>query len=117
MSRLARETVAFCKLSGLATEARESWTIEDLRPYVDHVLSEFGAERVMWGSDWPVCRLRAEYGDWLAAARILTKELEEKEKSRVFGGTAIEFYRLELCPGQEIQNLLSVQLRPVPGPG
>ena len=96
MSRLARETGAFCKLSGLATEARESWTIEDLRPYADHVLSEFGAERVMWGSDWPVCRLRTEYGDWLSTARILTGELEEEEKSRVFGGTAIEFYRLEL---------------------
>lgn len=96
MSRLARETGAFCKLSGLATEACESWTIEDLRPYVDHVLREFGAERVMWGSDWPVCRLRAEYGDWLAAARLLTGELEDEEKSRVFGGTAIGFYGLEL---------------------
>ncbi len=96
MSRLARETGAFCKLSGLVTEAREDWTFDDLRPYVDHVLCEFGAERVMWGSDWPVCRLRAEYGDWLAASRFLTAELGEREKSRVFGGTATEFYRLEL---------------------
>ncbi len=94
MSCLARETGAFCKLSGLVSEADDSWTIEDLRPYVDHVLGEFGAGRVMWGSDWPVCRLRAEYGEWLSVARLLTGELDTEEKFRVFGRTAIEFYGL-----------------------
>lgn len=94
MTRLARETRACCKLSGLVTEADEGWGLDDLRPYADHVLTAFGANRVMWGSDWPVCRLRASYDEWRAAAVALTGHLDEEEQGRVFGGTAIEFYRL-----------------------
>jgi L-fuconolactonase len=48
----------------------------------------------MWGSDWPVCRLRAEYADWRAAAMELTAALSAAERARVFGGTAAEFYRI-----------------------
>ena len=95
MTRLANETEACCKLSGLVTEASEVWTPDDLRPYADHVLTAFGANRVMWGSDWPVCQLRASYDDWRAAAGALTAHLDEKEQDRIFGGTAIEFYRLK----------------------
>jgi L-fuconolactonase len=94
MSRLAEETTGCCKFSGLVTEADEGWTIEDLRPFAEHVLSAFGASRVMWGSDWPVCRLRAEYGDWHDAAQMLTDDLSEDERADIFGGTAARFYRL-----------------------
>ncbi|MXN67453.1 amidohydrolase family protein [Stappia sp. GBMRC 2046] len=94
MSRLAKETNAFCKLSGLVTEASEAWATEDLKPYAEHVLSEFGAERVMWGSDWPVCRLRAQYSNWRMVAEDLTAHLSTKERKRIFGETATEFYRL-----------------------
>ncbi|SEA58418.1 amidohydrolase family protein [Rubrimonas cliftonensis] len=94
MARIAGETGAFCKLSGLVTEAAPGWTIDDLRPYAAHVLSVFGPERVMWGSDWPVVRLRAEHGDWLAAAEALTAGLSEPDRARVFGGTAAAFYGL-----------------------
>ncbi|OYX43079.1 MAG: amidohydrolase [Rhodobacterales bacterium 32-67-9] len=94
MTRLAEETGACVKLSGLVTEAREGWTVENLRPYADHVLAAFGPERVMWGSDWPVCRLRCEYSDWLRAAEALTAGLSNPDRARVFGGTAAEFYRL-----------------------
>lgn len=93
MSRLA-DTGAWCKFSALVTEADPDWTVADLKPCVDHVLGAFGAERVMWGSDWPVVRLRCEYGDWRAAAERLTAGLSEVEKARVYGGTAAEFYRL-----------------------
>ncbi len=93
MARLA-ETGAYCKFSGLVTEAEEDWSIDQLRPYAGHVLSVFGADRVMWGSDWPVVRLRAEYQDWRLAAMELTAELPPDEQARVFGGTAVEFYRL-----------------------
>ncbi len=93
MSRLA-EAGAFCKFSGLVTEAGEDWTVDQLRPYAAHVLSAFGAERVMWGSDWPVVRLRAEYARWRAAAMELTAELSPEGQARVFGGTAVEFYGL-----------------------
>lgn len=93
MARLA-ETEAYCKFSGLVTEAEEDWSIDQLRPYAGHVLSVFGADRVMWGSDWPVVRLRAEYQDWRLAAMELTAELPPGEQARIFGGTAVEFYRL-----------------------
>lgn len=94
MTAIARESGAYCKLSGLVTEASKNWALEDLRPYAHHVLEAFGPARVMWGSDWPVCRLRTEYDQWLDAARNLTDELEAAEKARVFGGTAEEFYRI-----------------------
>lgn len=95
IGRIARETQAFCKFSALVTEAHPGWTVEDLRPYAEHVLDMFGPARVMWGSDWPVCRLRAEYDDWRAAAEALTEGLDAAGKARVFGGTAAAFYRLD----------------------
>jgi L-fuconolactonase len=94
LTRIATETSAYCKLSGIVTEANENWAIEDLRPYTDHVLSAFTPSRVMWGSDWPVCRLRCEYGDWVKAAQALTAHLTNAEKAEVFGGAAARFYRL-----------------------
>ena len=96
MSRLADETQAYCKFSGLVTEAKQDWTPDDLQPYARHVLAAFGPERVMWGSDWPVCRLRASYDAWREAAEALTAHLGEGEQAQVFGGTAIRFYRLEI---------------------
>ncbi len=95
MARIAGETSAFCKLSGLVTEAGPDWTVEDLQPYAEHVLAVFGPERVMWGSDWPVCRLRAEYGAWRAAAETLTAHLDAAERAQVFGESARAFYRLD----------------------
>lgn len=96
MRRIAQETQAFCKFSALVTEANPGWTVEDLRPYAEHVLDVFGPSRVMWGSDWPVCRLRAEYDAWRAAAETLTAGLDDAGRARVFGGTAVEFYRLDV---------------------
>lgn len=93
MARLA-ETGAYVKLSGLVTEAGPNWTAADLAPYATHVLEAFGPDRVMWGSDWPVCRLRAEYGRWHASARAFTEHLTHGERVRIFGGTAAEFYRV-----------------------
>ena len=71
MERLARETAAFCKLSGLVTEAAADWTPADLAPYVAHLLDAFGPDRLLWGSDWPVATLACDYGTWLATARGL----------------------------------------------
>ena len=96
MRRIASETSACCKLSGLVTEARPDWTVEALRPYANHVLEVFGADRVMWGSDWPVCRLRSEYEDWHSAALTLTESLSDAERDAVFGGNAARFYGLEV---------------------
>jgi len=94
MALLAAQTSACVKLSGLVTEASEQWSLDDLRPYVDHLIACFGPSRMMWGSDWPVVRLRGEYGDWLAAAQALTGGLDKAAQAEVFGGTAARFYRV-----------------------
>lgn len=94
MRRIAEETGAFCKLSGMVTEARPDWRSADLAPYAEVVLEAFGPERVMWGSDWPVCRLRTGYRAWHAAARDLCDGLSEAGQTAVFGETAGRFYRL-----------------------
>lgn len=102
MTQLAEDSQVFCKLSGLVTEASASWTAEDLYPYVDHVLSTFTPDRTMWGSDWPVVRLRCEYEEWYAIAKKLTDQLHATERARIFGGTAREFYRLDDMKETEI---------------
>jgi L-fuconolactonase len=84
-----------CKLSGLVTEAAwDSWTVDDLRPYVDRVLDLFGPERLMFGSDWPVCTLAASYAEVLHAAQACLAGLSDIETAAVFGGTAARVYRI-----------------------
>lgn len=83
------------KLSGLATEARwDSWTVDDLRPYTDTAWEAFGPDRLMFGSDWPVCRLAASYGQVVDTARELTAGLSTTEQSSIFAGTATRVYGL-----------------------
>ena len=93
MTRLAEDTSAFCKFSGLVTEAN-GWSLAAMRPYTEHLLQIFGPERIMWGSDWPVCRLKASYTAWFEAARRLTEHLPTASQESIFGGTAQAFYRL-----------------------
>ena len=95
MSKLARETGAYCKLSGLVTEAGKDWNNQMLQPYVEHVIEEFTPQRVMWGSDWPVVRLRCEYEEWFSSAVSLTSHLSEKDRQAIFSATATDFYRLK----------------------
>jgi L-fuconolactonase len=96
---LARRPNVYCKLSGMVTEAAwDCWTCEDLRPHVEVALEAFGPQRIMAGSDWPVCTVAASYGQWIATLEVLLSELSTDEKDRIFGGTAIEAYRLDECP-------------------
>ena len=81
-----------CKLSGLVTEAPANWTVDDLKPYAEHLLTCFGAGRLIWGSDWPVLNLAAEYGSWLSAAAQLLAGLDATAQSQVFGGNAADMY-------------------------
>ena len=94
MAALATETSAFCKLSGLVTEARADWTVDDLRPYVDHLLDTFGPDRLVWGSDWPVCTLASSYGRWTEVTGELLSGLAEDERSAILGGNAARAYRM-----------------------
>ena len=93
--QLASHPNVACKLSGLVTEADwATWDVETLRPYVDVVLEAFGPDRVMFGSDWPVCLLASSYADWVAAAGELTAHLDAAERADLFGRTARRFYAL-----------------------
>lgn len=84
-----------CKLSGMVTEASwTDWKASDLQPYADVVLDAFGPDRVMFGSDWPVCLLAASYDEVLQAALALTADLTASERDTVFGDTARRVYQL-----------------------
>lgn len=98
IARVARETTAFCKLSGLVTEAAPGWTAEELRRYVDHLLACFGADRLLWGSDWPVVCLAGGYARWRDATERLLGALIPAERNAVLGGTAARFYGFEEIP-------------------
>jgi L-fuconolactonase len=89
---LAEHPNIVCKLSGLVTEAAPDWTIADLREAVDHVVSCFGPQRLLWGSDWPVVDLAGGYARWFAAAETLLAGLSPDEKAAVFGGNAGRIY-------------------------
>lgn len=83
------------KLSGLFTEAADGATADDVRPFAEHLLSRFGADRTMFGSDWPVSTLRAGYADVVAATRELVSAATSAEQRSVFGGTAVRWYGLD----------------------
>jgi L-fuconolactonase len=85
-----------CKLSGMVTEASPTgWTVDDLRPYMRRALGWFGAERCIFGSDWPVCLLAATYEQVIEAMRDLTSDLKAVEQEAAFGGNAMRVYGLE----------------------
>lgn len=94
MSKVAAFPNVSCKISGMITEADwKGWRPDDLRPFVLHALEVFGPERLMWGSDWPVCRCAGEYAEVLNAARtILDEKLTANEQADLYGGNAARFY-------------------------
>ena len=93
---IARHANVCCKVSGMVTEAvRRGWKQSDFAPYLDVVLEAFGPERLMVGSDWPVCLLAGEYADVAAIPREYFEGLSSAERSLIHGGTATRFYGLE----------------------
>lgn len=93
---LARHENVCCKLSGLVTEAVwRQWQPADFRPFLDVTLAAFGPERLMFGSDWPVCLLSADYADVAAIVRDFIAPLAPAEQAQIWGGTATRFYALK----------------------
>jgi L-fuconolactonase len=85
-----------CKLSGLVTEATwASWSSALLVPYLDEALEAFGPQRLMVGSDWPVCLLAGDYGTVIGVVEEWAKPLTPDERKAIFGGTAVRAYQLE----------------------
>ncbi|MFJ6659787.1 amidohydrolase family protein [Streptomyces sp. NPDC091377] len=100
--RLAAHPHVSCKVSGLVTEAdHENWTIEDIRPAWDVLLTAFGPDRLMFGSDWPVCRLAGGWNRWAATVEELLGDCSAAEVTSILAGTATAFYRLESAERKE----------------
>ncbi len=92
---LARRANVFCKISGMVTEAAfTTWTEAQLRPYFETVLTAFGPQRLMFGSDWPVCLVACGYARWLQIVSDWIGKLSPAEQARVLGNTAVEVYKL-----------------------
>ena len=85
-----------CKISGLVTEAdHEKWELSDFEPYIQHILNCFGADRIMFGSDWPVCLLAATYDEVIQVVNEnLVKKMPLKDNGLFFGENAKRFYKI-----------------------
>jgi L-fuconolactonase len=94
LAKLADIPHVHCKFSGLVTECRGETSKAALEPVSDTLLSLFGPDRLMFGSDWPVCTLRSTYAQWWQWAQELTAHLNPNQRSAFFGGTAQRFYGL-----------------------
>lgn len=94
LARIAVETSAVCKLSGLLTEAGRGPARGAVRPWGEHVLSTFGPQRVIWGSDWPVLELAGSYGAWWKETYALLATLDPAGRAAIMGGNARSTYRL-----------------------
>ena len=94
MKQLAAIDNVYCKVSGIVSTASENWTPEELEPYIQHLLDIFGYDRLMFGSDWPVCTLAAEYSEWLEALLLAVDDASDDEKNRLFYQNALEFYKM-----------------------
>lgn len=92
---LSKHANVSCKISGLVAYANPAnWQSEDLRPFVDHVIESFGWDRVMFGSDWPVCNLTASCQRWVGTLLSLTDSAGEVNQKKLFHDNAIRIYRL-----------------------
>jgi len=92
---LAKREHVSCKISGMLTEVRdEAWSLDQLQPYFDAIFEAFGPQRVMYGSDWPVCLLREPYAKWAKTAGQLSASLSEDEQAAFWGGNAARIYGL-----------------------
>lgn len=94
MARLASRTGAYCKLSGLMTEAGPTPAPGLVQPWAAHALACFGADRLVWGSDWPVLELAGSYSQWFAETRQLLAPLSPQAQDAVMDGNARRLYRL-----------------------
>jgi len=94
--KLAQNLNVFCKLSGLVTEAEwRGWRASDFRPYLDVVLEAFGPERLMFGSDWPVCLLAASYKQVVQLVTDFVRAAAPEAEAKIFGENALRFYSVK----------------------
>lgn len=92
MKDFAQNPRAYCKLSGMVTEVGQGWSVRDFQAHAEFVLEHFGPQRVLFGSDWPVCLQCATYEEVVALANQLTSQLKEEERNAFWGENAARFY-------------------------
>lgn len=96
LAKLAGYPNVFCKLSGMVTEADwQNWKAADFQPYLEHVLRVFGADRLMIGSDWPVCTVAGNYRDTLSLVTDFIAGLNPEDRARILGGNCRTVYQLD----------------------
>ena len=79
----------------MVTEADwHNWTAEQLKPYLDVVVESFGIDRIMFGSDWPVCLVASSYSKWLQTIQNYFESFTEEDQEKIFSGNAARFYNL-----------------------
>jgi L-fuconolactonase len=97
IAELASYPNVWCKISGMVTEADlTEWKYDDFVKYLDVIVKTFGTDRIMLGSDWPVCRLAGEYADIMSIPNKYFDSFEEGFKERIFSQNCVEFYKLKL---------------------
>lgn len=93
---LAEHENVSCKISGMVTEANwENWKVQDFTPYLDVAVAAFGTNRIMFGSDWPVCQVAASYKQVTDLVKDYFSSFTQNEQANFFGGNASTFYRLQ----------------------
>ncbi len=102
IAALAQFPNVYCKVSGMVTEADwNTWKPENIRPYLDIVVEAFGSERILIGSDWPVCLVAGKYGEVMQVVTDYISTFTEKEQALILGGNAAKAYRIPLTPKGE----------------
>jgi predicted TIM-barrel fold metal-dependent hydrolase len=95
LARLAELPNVNCKISGLVAYAdAATWTVEDLRPYLEHAVACFGWDRLVWGGDWPVCTLSAPLARWVEATHALTANANAEQRANLYHRNAERIYRV-----------------------
>jgi predicted TIM-barrel fold metal-dependent hydrolase len=95
IAEIAKRPNVAAKISGVVAYADPaSWTVDDIKPYVEHTIESFGWDRVVWGSDWPVCTLTASLSIWVAATHAITLSCAAHERERLFNANARRIWRL-----------------------
>ncbi|RVP11298.1 amidohydrolase [Sinorhizobium meliloti] len=94
MTEIARRPNVVAKISGVVAYAEEDWALDSIRPYVEHTISVFGWDRVVWGSDWPVCTLGGNLSTWVAATQALIEGCSPQERTKLLSGNARRIWNL-----------------------
>ncbi|CAN7624671.1 amidohydrolase family protein [Ensifer sp. T173] len=94
MREIAKRPNVVAKISGVVAYADESWNVETLRPYVEHTIATLGWDRVVWGSDWPVCTLGANLSTWVATTHALLEHCSPDERTKLLSANARRIWNL-----------------------